>query len=126
MGKISSWGEVTRRTVEITVSGVPDVRGQGAFEVTPQTLTITYVRKDGHEFRADRPEQVEAIKIRGIRNGDPDFFGVRVWYPLRDDHDPADVPDWVHELAEIFRIHDDLADQLRAQRKLIKWLRDDS
>lgn len=125
MGKILMWGEISRRDVEITVHDLPKLPGQGDFMIDPETVTITFERRSGFQVKGDSPERVREIKVRGECDGGP-AAGLRAWYPYRDDHDPADVPDWVQELIEIFSIHDDLADQLRAQRKSIKWLRDDS
>jgi hypothetical protein len=122
MPKIGEWTEEARRTVTVAVEGIPEpVKGQGAFEIMPEDVEITYER-----WGKDAPEKVFKIKVRGPRVDaakDQPGFGIRVWFPDQESHDPASVPAWVVELVEIFTRYDDLADQLRAGRKAIKWLR---
>jgi len=121
MAKIGEWDERSRRTVLISVEDLEPIKGQGKFEIIPKDVEIIWER-----WAKDEPESVFKISVRGPRveatkNDNP--TGIRVWFPAQESHDPAGVPEWLTELTEIFTRYDDLSDQLRSGRKLIKWLR---
>ena len=121
MAKIREWDERSRRTVMITVDDLDPIDGQGSFKIEPRDVEIIWER-----WAKDEPESVFKISVRGprVEPGKGDHpTGVRVWFPAQESHDPASVPEWLAELVEIFTRHDDLGDQLRSGRKLIKWLR---